>query len=276
MDYHYSDPYDRDEALKRQQPESNGTLATRIAELTRQLSTLQRDFDLMKADRDRLLDELAKRWPDNSRKNMSYVESKRAQFEVMADDLADIIDDIIDERDALAAQVEQLHKLHCDLTNADMVFEEDCHTGYLITHDQLEEMEFIFREPAQYLAERDASKFNDGYNHCLRAIKQERDALKAQVEQLREQLEYMAQQHRCGCGHPACNRCYDDKQNAIVLEATPAQCLAEVKAQAGRDGFIAGADSYFDRHSDEEMSEHVLNSADQYANQIRQQAAKVE
>lgn len=64
----------------------------------------------------------------------------------------------------------------------------------------------------------------------------ERDELKAQVEQLREQLEYMAQQHRCGCGHPACNRCYDDKQNAIVLEATPAQCLAvhdaEIKSQA--------------------------------------------
>lgn len=70
MDYHYSDLYERDEKApvhQPMQPESNGTLALRIAELTRQLSTLQRDFDLMKADRDRLLDEMAKRWPDTKR-----------------------------------------------------------------------------------------------------------------------------------------------------------------------------------------------------------------
>ena len=47
---------------------------------------------------------------------------------------------------------------------------------------------------------------------------------------------------------------------------------AALISQAGRDGFIAGADSYFDRHSDEEMSEHVLNSAEKYANKLRQQA----
>jgi len=46
--------------------------------------------------------------------------------------------------------------------------------------------------------------------------------------------------------------------------------LREEKVQAARDGFIAGADSYFDRHSDEEMSEHVLNSAEKYANRLRQ------
>jgi hypothetical protein len=42
--------------------------------------------------------------------NMSYVESRRAQFEAMADDLADIIDAIKQERDALAAQVELLRE----------------------------------------------------------------------------------------------------------------------------------------------------------------------
>ena len=46
------------------------------------------------------------------------------------------------------------------------------------------------------------------------------EALKAQVNALREQLEYMAQQHRCGCGHPACNRCADDIDNADALAAT--------------------------------------------------------
>lgn len=74
----------------------------------------------------------------------------------------------------------------------------------------------------------DAQELNDYISN----LEDENEALKVQVEQLREQLEYMAQQHICGCSHPACNRCYDDKQNAIVLEATPAQCLAEIKAQA--------------------------------------------
>ena len=29
----------------------------------------------------------------------------------------------------------------------------------------------------------------------------------------------MASQHRCGCGHPACNRCADDGENAAALRA---------------------------------------------------------
>lgn len=60
MDHHYSD-------LLHAEIQSNSTLAKRIAELTRQNSTLEHDLKLMKADRDRLIDELAKRWPDSKR-----------------------------------------------------------------------------------------------------------------------------------------------------------------------------------------------------------------
>lgn len=101
--------------------------------------------------------------------------------------------------------------------------------------------------------------------------------LKAQVEQLRELAEFWINQSKPVGGRK------DEYMTWLALghqsaamNATPAQCLAEIKAQAGRDGFIAGADSYFDRHSDEEMSEHVLNSADQYANQLREQAKGAE
>lgn len=57
-----------------------------------------------------------------------------------------------------------------------------------------------------------------------------------------------------------------------AVKATPTQCLAEVKAQVAEQAFIDGADNYFDRHYDSEMSDHVLNAAKHYANQIRQQA----
>jgi hypothetical protein len=58
---------------------------------------------------------------------------------------------------------------------------------------------------------------------------------------------------------------YDDS----VLKSTHEQCLREIQAEAGRAGFVAGADSYFDRHYDKSVSDEVLLSADKYANRIR-------
>lgn len=108
----------------------------------------------------------------------------------------------------------------------------------------------------------DAQELNDYISN----LEDENEALKVQVEQLREQLEYMAQQHRCGCGHPACNRCYDDKQNAIVLEATPAQCLAEIKAQAFKQGFEACINAA--------VKMGMIDADGEFANQLRKQADK--
>ncbi len=36
-------------------------------------------------------------------------------------------------------------------------------------------------------------------------------------KELLNQLEYMAGQHRCGCGHPHCNRCEDDRMNQEII-----------------------------------------------------------
>jgi predicted nuclease with TOPRIM domain len=108
----------------------------------------------------------------------------------------DAFKDLEAERDALVAQVEALSKLHSDLTNADMVFEDDVHSGYLITTEQIDEME-----------------------HLL---------------------------------------------------ATPAACLAQVRADAGRAGFVAGTEccsDYLDTYyADIDFTRH----ADQYAESIRQ------
>ena len=36
-------------------------------------------------------------------------------------------------------------------------------------------------------------------------------------KKLLNQLEYMAGQHRCGCEHPHCNRCEDDRMNQEII-----------------------------------------------------------
>lgn len=36
-------------------------------------------------------------------------------------------------------------------------------------------------------------------------------------KELLNQLEYMSGQHRCGCGHPHCNRCEDDRMNQEII-----------------------------------------------------------
>ena len=39
----------------------------------------------------------------------------------------------------------------------------------------------------------------------------------AAAPELLNQLEYMAGQHRCGCEHPHCNRCEDDRMNQEII-----------------------------------------------------------
>jgi hypothetical protein len=68
------------------------------------------------------------------------------------------------ERDALAASIAALHRLHSDLTNADMVCDEDeNHVGYVIENEQLDEMERLLNEPQQNIAEILAEAAERGY-----------------------------------------------------------------------------------------------------------------
>ncbi|WGH49790.1 hypothetical protein [Alishewanella phage vB_AspM_Slickus01] len=53
---------------------------------------------------------------------------------------------------------------------------------------------------------------------------------------------------------------------------TPAQCLAEIRAQAGCDGYIKGANDWC--ASEYESCKELLSAAEQHGNQLRQ-AAKV-
>ena len=71
-------------------------------------------------------------------------------------DLVDALNVIKLQRDALAAQMLDLSKLHSDLTNAAMVLDDGEHSGYLITSEQLEDMEHYLCEPILCLAAHDA------------------------------------------------------------------------------------------------------------------------
>jgi hypothetical protein len=64
------------------------------------------------------------------------------------------------------------------------------------------------------------------------------------------------------------NDCDDDLILKVVdvVNSKPCQCLAEIKAQAGRDGFVAGALA-MGAHG---MAAIVEEEADGYANQLRQ------
>ena len=54
----------------------------------------------------------------------------------------------------------------------------------------------------------------------LRYAEEEIARLRSEREELLGALRTMAAQHRCGCGHPACNRCEDDR----MCEAAIAKC----------------------------------------------------
>ena len=91
--------------------------------------------------------------------------------------------------------------------------------------------------------------------------------LEAQVEQLRDSMEDLMafQVKHLDVWH---NLPYD--RCSALLKATPAQCLAEIKAQAGRDGFV---ECYFAlRRAEYGDVFDLVKSADEYANQLRQQA----
>jgi hypothetical protein len=69
----------------------------------------------------------------------------------------------------LVAQVAELNKLHSDLTNADMICDEDeNHIGYVIENDQIDEMERLLSVDTQCLNQikaeavlKFAQEFND-------------------------------------------------------------------------------------------------------------------
>lgn len=102
--------------------------------------------------------------------------------------------------------------------------------------------------------------------HEIEKLRSERDALAAQVETIRAEIEFSAVKiiemmptveiYALAC--------------SIIgaAKSTPQQCLAEIKAEAGRDGFVAGYMSTVHFDDDSELL-WANNEANQYADKIR-------
>lgn len=97
----------------------------------------------------------------------------------------------------------------------------------------------------------------------LRLLVGERDALAAQVEVLRTQItkarEYLSHVDVNSAG----------VMLDVALESTPAACLAEVRAEAGRAGYAECALD-FGLCSTDEQRVNIVKQADAYAESIRQ------
>ncbi len=98
------------------------------------------------------------------------------------------------------------------------------------------------------------------------------EELAAQVEALRRSI-LKAYNHQLNVG-------YDNRRGVsevfsllgdafLLAQATPAACLAQVRADAGRAGFIAGAET-LETIQILASDESILELADDYAERIRQ------
>jgi hypothetical protein len=103
----------------------------------------------------------------------------------------------------------------------------------------------------------------------LEAVQAERDALAAQVELLRSTLSTVNSVLSGKTEFSSSEIDTDSVQQ--VIDATPSACLAHVRAEAGRAGFVAGTEccsDYLDTYyADIDFTRH----ADQYAESIRQE-----
>ena len=89
-------------------------------------------------------------------RTIANMEAKIAELVSASQASMELVSIVTAERDALAAQLAALNKLHSDLTNADMVLDDGEQSGYLITSEQLEDMEHYLSEPILCLAAHDA------------------------------------------------------------------------------------------------------------------------
>jgi hypothetical protein len=98
------------------------------------------------------------------------------------------------------------------------------------------------------------------------------EELAAQVEVLKYHINRVIQASACNTGNEPSLSCFhralDEAHDAF--RATPAACLAQVKADAGRAGFIEGA--VCARHPIKPNAVEIKQSADQYAERILKDA----
>lgn len=98
------------------------------------------------------------------------------------------------------------------MQNAQPMFQQNC-----ILEPASDLARFVVGNPNIQGA--DAAKQDDSvYRYDIREIDHPDAHLIATAPELAEMLEQLAEQNKCECGHPACNRCEDYRQAWAVLD----------------------------------------------------------
>lgn len=126
----------------------------------------------------------------------------------------------------------------------------------------------------EYMEQQMQNQIEYGMSEAVRCYERIAE-LEAQVEHLCYQITKIALCYDNNTGHEPSlsvfHRALDEAQEFI--EKAPQQCLAEIRAEAGRAGYLQGhLDAMGD--TDEIDKEHAEYRANQYAEQIRQGGAK--
>ncbi len=142
----------------------------------------------------------------------------------------------------LAAECDALEKERDEVTCLVKKFEREVNDGfsrYTTSEHQsgdkaVSDVAYIFRLHRERCKERDEWMQKAAqYAADCEALEQERDdaiaeatnavndiiRVRYQRDALLEALEVMASQHKCGCGHPHCNRCADDRMCEEAIAA---------------------------------------------------------
>jgi hypothetical protein len=109
----------------------------------------------------------------------------------------------------------------------------------------------------------------------IESQQQEIAELKAMVNEFIEEFSCFVAQHECNCGHPSCRTCKECKDAFKLLDKTPKQCLASVKADAIDEAVksCSPGSGFPPDDPPQGLQEYceALYSVSQYAQQLREQ-----
>jgi hypothetical protein len=114
----------------------------------------------------------------------------------------------------------------------------------------------------------------DEFRRRAKELEAERDVLAAQVENLvyiSKELSGCIAEYEILPEKSVKQAMFNmNKRLQTRIATTPQQCLAEIRAEAARAGFIAGVNWVFDTPSTEITTGNANEAANQYAHDIRQ------
>lgn len=127
----------------------------------------------------------------------------------------------------------------------------------------------------EYMEQQMQNQIESGMSEAARCYERIAE-LEAQVEILQKHIERVALCYYNNTGHEPSlsvfHRALDEAENAVFKE--PSSCLAEIRAEAGRTGYLQALEDIDSEDDDKWTATSNEEAANQYAEKIRQGGAK--